>query len=146
MTLMRVDVNSDQYDKELYDRFDIVKMEHKTLGTLSGGMRQKVSAALAFLFNPTILILDEPTAALDPAANEFFRQKIISAKQNDKLILITSHILNDLEGLVNKVTFIMEGSIRFNELVSKLFEETGENHLNKMIVSKLQKDGLTWEN
>ncbi|MCB0396461.1 MAG: ATP-binding cassette domain-containing protein [Flavobacteriales bacterium] len=145
ITLVREDIKPQQYDKELYQLFEIEKMEHKTLGSLSGGMRQKVSAALAFLFNPPVLILDEPTAALDPAANEYFRQKIYKAKNDNKLILITSHILSDLEGLVNQVVFMMDGKIRFHQPIVEISEETGESQLNKMIVSKLQENGLTWE-
>ncbi|MBL7826977.1 MAG: ABC transporter ATP-binding protein, partial [Saprospiraceae bacterium] len=54
-----------QLDEELVNAFEIEKFSNKTMRTLSGGMRQKVSACLAFLFNPDILILDEPTAGLD---------------------------------------------------------------------------------
>ena len=57
-------------DEELYYRFKLDTLLAKTMRTLSGGTRQKVSAALAFLFNPDVLILDEPTAGLDPVASD----------------------------------------------------------------------------
>ena len=60
-------------DEELFTEFGLDKLLDKRMGTLSGGTRQKVSACLAFLFNPDILILDEPTAGLDPLASEILK-------------------------------------------------------------------------
>src|ERR1041385_4664297 len=73
-------------DSDLYARFEIENIQAKKLGTLSGGTRQKISACLAFLFNPAILILDEPTAGLDPVSTEVLKEKIIVEKQKGKLI------------------------------------------------------------
>src|SRR6185369_11354963 len=63
-------------DTELIKQFEIEKIYLKRLGTLSGGTRQKISACLAFLFHPQLLILDEPTAGLDPVSTEFLKEKI----------------------------------------------------------------------
>ncbi|HUP12668.1 MAG TPA: ABC transporter ATP-binding protein, partial [Niastella sp.] len=68
-------------DQELIQLFKLDGMMHKRMGTLSGGTRQKVSASLAFLFNPDVLILDEPTAGLDPLATEILKEKIRKEKQ-----------------------------------------------------------------
>jgi Cu-processing system ATP-binding protein len=59
-------IDSKQLDFDIIKDFELEKIYEKKLGTLSGGTKQKVSAALAFLFDPQILILDEPTAGLDP--------------------------------------------------------------------------------
>ena len=67
-------------DEELFYRFKLDTMLDKTMKGLSGGTRQKVSAALAFLFNPDVLILDEPTAGLDPLASEILKEKVIAGK------------------------------------------------------------------
>jgi len=64
-------------DKELADAFNLDKLSHKKMRTLSGGTTQKVSATLAFMFKPQVLILDEPTAGLDPIAAEILKAKII---------------------------------------------------------------------
>ena len=70
---MMKDIRKDQQkkslDEDLIHRFELVSLMQKRMRTLSGGTRQKVSAALAFLFNPEVLILDEPTAGLDPVAS-----------------------------------------------------------------------------
>jgi Cu-processing system ATP-binding protein len=101
--------------------------------TLSGGTRQKVSAALAFLFNPPILILDEPTAGLDPLSSEILKEKIIQEKKKNKLILITSHVLSDLEELTTHIMYLQEGKLQFIKDIETLQEETGEIRLSKAI-------------
>lgn len=127
---------SGSYDLSLYEAFGIEHLGKKKLGILSGGMRQKVSAALAFLFNPMILILDEPTAGLDPVSNEILKDKLKdSIEKENKLVLITSHILNDLDDIADRVIYLMDGSIYFDKQVSALMEETSENRLNKIIAS-----------
>ena len=67
-------------DEDLLNAFELKKMFDKQMRTLSGGTTQKVSAVLAFLFNPEVLILDEPTAGLDPLASEILKEKIISER------------------------------------------------------------------
>src|SRR5690606_39732121 len=82
--------------RELFEVFELHDMLDKRMGTLSGGTRQKVSACLAFMFKPEVLILDEPTAGLDPVATELLKDKILAERSKDKLIVITSHVLADL--------------------------------------------------
>ena len=71
---------SNNLDKELYDAFKIEELAHKKMSTLSGGTTQKVSATLAFMFNPEVLILDEPTAGLDPLASEILKEFLAARK------------------------------------------------------------------
>jgi Cu-processing system ATP-binding protein len=107
--------------------------------TLSGGTRQKVSASLAFLFKPDVLILDEPTAGLDPLASEILKEKIICEKQKGKLILITSHILSELDGLVTQVIYMQESKLIFHKSIENLRKDTGEEKLSKAIASVMLK-------
>ena len=120
-------------DKELIEAFELEKMFHKRMRTLSGGTRQKVSASLAFLFNPQVLILDEPTAGLDPVATEILKEKIRKEKQQGKLILITSHILSDLDDLVSEIVYFNEGHLLFHKNITLLRNETGEEKLSRAI-------------
>ena len=100
---------------------------------LSGGTRQKVSAAMALLFDAQVLILDEPTAGLDPLSSELLKDKIRAEKERGKLILITSHILSDLEDLTTDVLYLQEGHKIFYKTMAELREETGEERLSKAI-------------
>jgi Cu-processing system ATP-binding protein len=120
-------------DEELVKSFGLQNMMQKKMRTLSGGTTQKVSAALAFMFHPDVLILDEPTAGLDPLSSEKLKQKIIREKQNGKLILITSHILSELDDLVTEVFYMQEGKLVFHKKLTALKEETGEMKLSKAI-------------
>ena len=122
-----------QTDEELLQKFELEKIFEKPMRTLSGGTRQKVSAAVAFLFDPAILILDEPTAGLDPLSSEILKDKILSEKKKNKLILITSHILSDLEELTTQIMYMQEGKMQFFEDIETLQEETGELRLGKAI-------------
>ena len=126
-------VPDDNIDEELIDKFGLKKIFDKPMRTLSGGTRQKVSAALAFLFNPDVLILDEPTAGLDPLSSEILKEKILSEKEKNKLILITSHVLSDLEDLTTDVIYMQEGKIMFTKSMSELKQETGEEKFGKAI-------------
>ena len=125
--------STEQPDEELINRFELKDIMHKRMRTLSGGTRQKVSASLAFLFNPDVLILDEPTAGLDPVASEILKEKIIAEKVKGKLVLITSHILSELDDLVTQVIFMQEGKLCFHKNIASLREETGEEKLSKAI-------------
>jgi len=126
-------------DEELFYKFKLDTILQKPMRTLSGGTRQKVSAALAFLFDPEILILDEPTAGLDPLSAEILKAKIISQKEKGKLILITSHVLSDLEELSTDIMYMHEGKVLFHKSMLELLQETGEDKLAKSI-ARIMKD------
>ena len=120
-------------DDDLLNRFELKKLMSKRMLTLSGGTTQKVSAALAFLFNPDVLILDEPTAGLDPLASEMLKEKILKEKDNGKLIVITSHVLSELDELITEVMYMHEGKLLFHKKLSALKQETGEIKLSRAV-------------
>ncbi|MBP6431269.1 MAG: ABC transporter ATP-binding protein [Ferruginibacter sp.] len=126
-------------DEELIQQFKLNELLEKRMRTLSGGTRQKVSAALAFLFDPDVLILDEPTAGLDPLAAEILKEKIITEKKKGKLILITSHILSELDDLVTQVIYMQDGILKFHKSIEELKVETGQEKLAKAIASVMVK-------
>lgn len=125
--------NKTSLDEDLIRSFDLDSLMHKKMHTLSGGTRQKVSACLAFLFNPDVLILDEPTAGLDPLSAEKLKDKIILEKEKGKLILITSHVLSELDDLITEVFYMQDGSLVFYKKLSELKKDTGEEKLSKAI-------------
>lgn len=130
---IRGGTNNANLDEDLIERFEIKKLLHKRMRNLSGGTRQKISAALAFLFNPDLLILDEPTAGLDPLSSEILKEKIIEEKKKGKLILITSHILSELDDLVTQVIYMQDGCLCFHKTIEQLKEDTGQTKLAKAI-------------
>lgn len=125
-------------DEDLVKAFKLDKMKDKQMRTLSGGTTQKVSATLAFLFNPDVLILDEPTAGLDPLASEILKEKIIKEKNNGKLILITSHLLSELDDMITQIIFMQDGKVHFHKTIKDLLESTGENKISKAIAKILK--------
>ncbi len=127
-------------DEELIEGFGLDRMMNKRMHTLSGGTRQKVSAALAFLFNPRVLILDEPTAGLDPLAVEVIKEKILREMEGDKLFIITSHILSDLDELSSYALYLDNGNLIYNDSIALLKEETGEIRLGKAIATIMKRN------
>jgi Cu-processing system ATP-binding protein len=129
--------NPTEVDDSLIDEFKLYKFYDKRMHTLSGGTRQKVSAALAFLFNPAVLILDEPTAGLDPISVELLKEKILEEKAKGKLLIISSHILSDLDELTTEMVYIYEGKVQYNNSIESLKEETQEKRLGKAIATMI---------
>ena len=105
-------------------------------------MKRRLSLAIALIQNPKLLILDEPTAGLDPLSSEKLKQKIISEKQNGKLILITSHILSELDDLVTEVFYMQEAKLVFHKKLAALKEETGEIKLSKAIAKMMREEEI----
>lgn len=133
-------------DQDLVKAFKLDKMNDKQMRTLSGGTTQKVSATLAFLFNPDVLILDEPTAGLDPLASEILKEKIIKEKEKGKLILITSHLLSELDDMITQIIFMQEGKVHFHKTVIDLLESTGESKISKAISKILKQNSHEQDN
>ena len=133
--MMNIRKNSGPLDEELIETFRLRDLFDKRMHTLSGGTRQKVSAALAFLFNPPVLILDEPTAGLDPVSVEFLKDKILKEKNAGKLILITSHIMSDLDELTNDLIYLYDGKLLYSNPIKQLKRETGQDKLGKALSS-----------
>ena len=86
-------------DEELVELFQLDAILRAPLRTLSGGMRQRVNAALAFLFTPDLLILDEPTAGLDPISSSTLKDKMLRERARGRTFIITSHMMSELQEL-----------------------------------------------
>jgi Cu-processing system ATP-binding protein len=129
-------------DDDLVEAFGIDKISHKAARTLSGGTRQKVSACLAFLFNPDILILDEPTAGLDPVAAEILKEKVCAERAKNKLILMTSHILSDLDEITSDVLHLIEGKLQFYRSIDDLMSEHGDEKLGRVIARIMRESAI----
>ena len=133
------------YPKESIERlaelFRVKDFFRKQIRSLSGGTKQKVSAIIALAFNPDILILDEPTVGLDPVSSSKLKEEITGKKKEGKTVLLTSHIMSEVEELADRVVLLIEGSMKIDSSVQKLKEETGESKLERAI-AKLMEEGL----
>jgi Cu-processing system ATP-binding protein len=131
--------NVSSLDESLMEEYSLQELFEKPMHALSGGTTQKVSASLAFLFNPKVLILDEPTAGLDPLAAEILKAKIIEAKKRGKLVIITSHIMSEVEEMADTVMYLYEGKVNFYNSITELKQQTGEEKVGKAI-AKIMKE------
>ena len=118
--------------------FGLESEMEKKVGTLSGGTKQKVSAAIAFLFNPTVLVLDEPTAGLDPVASGILKDKIQRARAGGRTVLVTSHIIAELEEISDDVAFLCDGSLRFAGPIDQLLLQTRKSKLESAVASLMR--------
>lgn len=99
--------------QSLLERVGLSKAEHKKMKKLSGGMKRRAGIAQAILNNPEILILDEPTAGLDPNERIRFRN-LISELAQDRLVLLSTHIVPDVEYIANEILFLKDGKISYS--------------------------------
>jgi len=131
------DVRNDDrpLDETLIAQFGLRDQFEKRFRTLSGGNKQKVNAALALLFRPDLLILDEPTAGLDPASSAILKDKIIAERDRGCTVLITSHIMAELDELCEDVVFLLDGRVRFAGSLSDIKHRTRQTTLERAVAS-----------
>src|SRR5438876_10684320 len=109
---------------ELVARFDVeIK---RPIKSYSKGMRQKIGVVLAFMCDPEVLILDEPTAGLDPLLQKVFNEFLLEEQARGKTIFMSSHIMSDVEKVCQRVAVIRQGEIVTIEVVEKLREKAGQ--------------------
>ena len=126
-------------DDELVERFNFEGALDKPIRILSGGTRQKVNAVIAFLFRPDLLILDEPTAGLDPVASGILKDKVRAEKEAGKTFLLTSHIMSELDELADDVAFINEGKVAFVGALAELKRVTRQSNLERAIAEMMKR-------
>lgn len=93
------------------ERAGLGTASERDVGALSGGMRQRLGLAVAFLGDPRVLVLDEPTVSLDPEASMGIRDLLAAQRGAGRTILISSHLLAELETLVDRVAFVHAGRL-----------------------------------
>ncbi|WP_303823916.1 ABC transporter ATP-binding protein [Abiotrophia defectiva] len=113
---------------ELKQKFHLEVYSNMPVGSLSKGNRQKVMLARAMFHNPEVLILDEPTTGLDPAAIDEFYDAIKALKQEGVTIIMSTHYLYGMDGVVDSIGIISEGRILISDRVDKLRRQDKQVH------------------
>lgn len=126
------------FEDELIELFELKKEMQKPLRTLSGGTKQKVGGLAALMFDPSILILDEPTAGLDPRSSFRFKQWIKREKDRGKTILLTTHIMSEIEELADYLVLLVEGTVRYHGKQSEFIMENEEQRLEGAVAKILE--------
>jgi ABC-2 type transport system ATP-binding protein len=104
----------------LIDELDLATVARTPYRRLSGGERQRLAFAVALVGRPDVLILDEPTAGLDPVARAAVRERIGEARRDRRAILLTSHELTDVERLADRIAVLVAGKIVASGTVAEL--------------------------
>lgn len=107
--------------QELLHYVGMEKHRKRKMKRLSGGMKRRIGIAQAMLNNPQILILDEPTAGLDPNERIRFRN-LLSELSRDRLVLLSTHIVSDIEYIANEILLMRDGKITDSGTASQLIE------------------------
>jgi Cu-processing system ATP-binding protein len=122
-------------DDEMMQQLALEPHLDKPLRVLSGGTRQKVNACLALLFRPPVLVLDEPTSSLDPLSSALFKDTILARARAGATVLVTSHVMAELEELCDDVALLLDGVIRYVGPVEDLTSYTRQANLERAIAS-----------
>jgi ABC-2 type transport system ATP-binding protein len=120
---------------ELLDEFDLVHLRHTKCGLLSSGEQTRAALAKALLNKPKLLLLDEPTASLDPSAAQLIRLKIKALALQDRCgILWTSHNMSEVEAVCDRVLFLSHGKMLLEGDPRTLPQEHGSHTLEELFI------------
>ncbi|WP_350284856.1 ABC transporter ATP-binding protein [uncultured Croceitalea sp.] len=122
-------------ENALIELFGLTPFLDKKLATLSGGTKQKVNILLTFMFDSPLIILDEPTTGLDPVALIRLKELIGTEKEKGKTILVTSHIMQFVEEIADRVIYLLEGQVYFQGSLDELKKQTNQNNVEHAIAA-----------
>jgi Cu-processing system ATP-binding protein len=131
--------NPRETDESLIDVFGIRGDLDRKLNNLSGGTKQKINAVAAFLFDPRVLILDEPTAGLDPRSSAVLKDYIVAGRTRGKTFIITSHIMSELQEIADDLILISDGRTQFSGSVEEAIAITRQVNLERAVAELMER-------
>ncbi len=105
---------------DLLNQFGLFDVRKKRLGEYSKGMRQKLALSRALIHRPAVLLLDEPTSAMDPASARMVRDAILQLRSEERAVILCTHNLTEAEELADRIAIIHKGKIRYNASLEEL--------------------------
>lgn len=124
--------------KEIVETFDLEKLLNKKIASLSSGQNTRVNLAKSFINKPRVLLLDEPTASLDPETANMVRKVLLREQKEFGIsIILTSHNMNEVETVCNRVIFINEGKVVANDTPQTLAKSIKISHLELRFDEKI---------
>lgn len=111
--------------QRVLDYVNLTEKAYRPIGTYSGGMKQRILVAQAILGDPHLVVLDEPTAGLDPKERVRIRENIRNIS-GDKIILVSTHVVSDIESIANEIILLREGKIVDHDTVPSLCKKNGD--------------------
>ena len=131
--------------KQLLNQVGMEKFSKRKMKNLSGGMVRRVGIAQAMLNDPKILVLDEPTAGLDPNERIRFRN-LISELSEERLVLLSTHIVSDIEYIANNIMLMKDGELFYagtaEDLVSSMKEKVWQCNVSRSMIDKYMNEYL----
>jgi ABC-2 type transport system ATP-binding protein len=109
----------------ILSKMELLPFKHRTVRTFSKGMKQRIGLAMALISDPPILILDEPMSGLDPMGRRLVTDLILELKAEGKTIFFSTHILNDVEILCDKIAVLDKGTILYRGATHDFISGTG---------------------
>ena len=129
--------------KDLLAQVGLTKSANKKMKKLSGGMKRRAGIAQAMLNNPKILILDEPTAGLDPTERVRFRN-LISELSEDRIVILSTHIVSDVEYIANEIWLMKDGQImqqgNLDQTIASMREKVYACEVSQADATKMMKE------
>jgi Cu-processing system ATP-binding protein len=127
--------------EELIELFGLESYMKKPLRILSGGTRQKVNAVMALQYDNQIMIFDEPTVGLDPVSRLKIKDKIHELREQGKVIMLTTHVMSEIEDLADEIVFMLDGKIYLKGSPADIKSGQGEKTLERAIAKILVSNG-----
>lgn len=122
--------NAKKKIQELLEFVSLTDVAKKKIKTYSGGMKQRLGIAQALINNPKILVLDEPTAGLDPKERVRFRN-VIQELGKESIIILSTHIISDIEHIADNILFMKDGKIILNSPMEDIKEDLEEFYIKE---------------
>ena len=127
--------------QRVLDYVNLTEKAYRPIGTYSGGMKQRILVAQAILGDPHLIVLDEPTAGLDPKERVRIRENIRNIS-GDKIILVSTHVVSDIESIAKEIILLRNGKIVDKDTISNLCEKHGNaKNLEQVYLQVFEKEG-----